>query len=181
MKNDILHFFTKFLVFQCNKGQTIKSPVTLQLLPIPSIIWIEISMDFIVGLPKSINKCIIMVVVYLLSKHAHFCALPRPFTPTLVAQVFLDHIFKLHGMLPSIVSDHDLNLTSTFWKEFFKFQRTQLIMSTTYHPQYDGQNLSGNFFFGNLLEVFCFGQTSPLGVMAPLVKMMVQYFLSYNH
>jgi hypothetical protein len=154
MKNDILHFFTKVLVFQCNKGQTINSPVTLQLLPISSTMWIEISMDFIVGLPKSINKCVIMVVVDLLSKHAHFCALPHPFTPTLVAQVFLDHIFKLHGMLPSIVSDHDLNLTSTFWKEFFKFQQTQLNMSTTYHPQYDGQNLSGNFFLETYLRCF---------------------------
>ena len=77
-------------------------------------------MDFIVGLPKVGNKLVIMVVVDRLSKYAHFCALPHPFTLTLVAQVFLDHIFKLHGMPTSIIYDHDPTFTSTFWKELFK-------------------------------------------------------------
>jgi hypothetical protein len=40
-------------VFQCNKGETVKDPDTLQPLPIPPSIWRDISMDFIVGLPKS--------------------------------------------------------------------------------------------------------------------------------
>jgi hypothetical protein len=96
--------------------------------------WKKISMDFLVGLPKSRNKSVIMLVVDRLSKYAHFCALPHPFTPVLVAQVFLDHIFKLHGMPTSIVSDRDPNFTSTFWQELSKLQGTQLNMSTTYHP-----------------------------------------------
>jgi hypothetical protein len=96
-------------------------------------------MEFIVGLPKAGNKSVIMVVVDRLSKYAHFCALPHPFTPTMVAQVFIDHIFKLHGMPTSIVSDRDPTFTNTFWKELFKLQGTQLNMSTTYHPQTDGQ------------------------------------------
>ena len=60
-------------------------------------------MDFIVGLLKVGNKSIIMVVVDFLSKNVHFCALPHPFTLTLVAQVVLDHTFKLHGIPTSIV------------------------------------------------------------------------------
>eukprot|EP00253_Pinus_taeda_P025117 PITA_25117 len=71
-------------------------------------------MDFITGLPKSGNKSVIMVVVDRLSKYAHFCALPHSFTPTLVAQLFMDQIFKLHGMPTSIVSDHDPIFTSNF-------------------------------------------------------------------
>jgi hypothetical protein len=63
----------------------------------------NISMDFIVGLPKSGNKSIIMVVVDHLSKYAHFCALQHPFKASMVAQVFMDNIFKLHGMPQSIV------------------------------------------------------------------------------
>jgi hypothetical protein len=77
-------------------------------------------MDFIVGLPKDGNKSVIMVVVDRLSKYAHFCPLPYPFTLTLIAQVFLDQIFKLHGMPTSIVYDHDPTFTNTFWKELFK-------------------------------------------------------------
>jgi len=45
---------------------------TLQLLPIPPTIWRDVSMDFIVGLPKSGNKSVIMVVVDHLSKYAEF-------------------------------------------------------------------------------------------------------------
>jgi hypothetical protein len=101
--------------------------------------WTDISMDFIVGLPKVGNNPAIMAVVDCLSKYAHFCALPHPFTPTLVAQVFLDHIFKLHGMPTSIVSDRDPTFTNTFWQELFKLQGTQMNMSTTYHPESDGQ------------------------------------------
>ena len=77
-------------------------------------------MDFIVGIPKDGNMSVIMVVVDCLSKYACFSALPHPFTPTLVAQVFLDQFFKLHGMPTSIVSDHDPTFTSTFWQELFK-------------------------------------------------------------
>jgi hypothetical protein len=91
-------------------------------------------MDFIVGLLKTGNKFVIMVVVDRLSKYAHFCALPHRFTSALVAQFFLDHIFKLHGMPTSIVSDHDPTFTSTFSQELFELHGTQLNMSTTYHP-----------------------------------------------
>jgi len=56
-----------------------------------------------------------MLVVDRLSKYAHFCTLPNPFTPALVAQYFMDQIFKLHGMPTSIVSDHDPVFISNFW------------------------------------------------------------------
>lgn len=67
-------------------------------------------MDFIVELPKSGNKLVIMDVVDRLSKYAHFCALQHPFKDSMVAQVFIDNIFKLHGMLYSIVINCDPNL-----------------------------------------------------------------------
>ena len=95
-------------------------------------------MDFIMGLPKSGNKSVIMVVVGRLSKYAHFCTLPHLFTLTLVPQSFMDEIFKLHGMPTSIVSDRDPIFTSNFWQELFRLQGTPLQLSTSYHPQTDG-------------------------------------------
>jgi hypothetical protein len=139
MKTNILHFVTKCEVCQHNKGETIKYSRALQPLPIPSSMWKDISMLFIVSLPEARNKSVIMVMVDHLSRYAHFCALPHPFTPALLAQVFLDHVFKFHGMLTSIVSNHDLNFTSIFCQEFLKLQGTQLNISTTYHPKSDGQ------------------------------------------
>jgi hypothetical protein len=116
MKQDIHKFVAECEVCQCNKGETVKSPGTLQPLPIPPDIWKDISMDFITGLPKSGNKSVIMVVVDRLSKYAHFCALHHPFTASTVAQIFMDQVFKLHGMPNSIVSDWDPTFTSNFWQ-----------------------------------------------------------------
>jgi hypothetical protein len=115
MKQDIRNFVLECNVCQHNKGETVKSPSTLQSLPIPPSIWKDISMDFITGLPKSGNKSVIMVVVDRLSKYAHLCALQHLFTTSTVVQIFMDQVFKLHGMPHSIVSDHDPTFTSNFW------------------------------------------------------------------
>ena len=56
MKQYVRNFVAECDVCQRNKGEIIKSPSTLQPLPIPTAIWREISMDFIVGLPESGNK-----------------------------------------------------------------------------------------------------------------------------
>ena len=40
----------------------------------------------------------------------------------------------------SIVSDRDPRFTTHFWKSFQKAIGTQLTMSTTFHPQTDGQS-----------------------------------------
>jgi hypothetical protein len=134
VKQDVHTFVAECEVCQLNKGETVIALGTLQPLPIPPTIWRYISMDFIVGLPKSGNKSVIMVVLYILSKYAHFCALQHPFTTTTVAQIFLDNIFKIHGMPNSIVSDRDPTFTSNFWKELFKLHGTQFHLNTAYHP-----------------------------------------------
>jgi hypothetical protein len=90
MKQDIHNFVVECDVCQRNKGKTINSLRTLQLLPIPPAIWRDVSMDFIIGLPKSRNKSIIMVVVDRLSKYAHLYSLQHPFTTSTVAQIFMD-------------------------------------------------------------------------------------------
>ena len=154
MKKDILTFVAECDVCQCHKGEIVNTPGTLQPLPIPASIWTEVSMDFITGLPKSGNKSVIMVVVDRLSKYAHFCALPHPFTPTLVAQYFMDQIFKLHGMPTSIVSNRDPIFTSNFWQELFRLQGTQLKLSTSYHPQTDGQTEAVNKCLETYLRCF---------------------------
>eukprot|EP00253_Pinus_taeda_P033854 PITA_33854 len=83
-------------------------------------------MDLITGLPMSGNKSMIMVVVDKIYKCAHFRALPHPFIPTLVAQSFIKQFFKLHGMMTSILSDHDPTFTIKFWQELLKLPNTQL-------------------------------------------------------
>jgi hypothetical protein len=96
-------------------------------------------MDFIYGLPSSHGKTSIFVVVDHLTKYAHFCPVSHPYTASTIVQFFVDNIVKLHGVPQSIVSDRDKIFTSNFWKELFRLQGTMLKMSTSYHPQTDGQ------------------------------------------
>lgn len=105
----------EYLVFQQNKVKTIKTLGLLQPLPIPSQRREEVSMDFIMGLPKSEGKSVIMVVVDRLTKHAHFCALSHPFKDSIVATAFMDIVQKLHGTPKIIVNDRDPIFTRTFW------------------------------------------------------------------
>lgn len=91
-------------------------------------------MDFIVGLPNCKGKSGIWVMVDRLLKYAHFVPMSHRYTASSVAQVFLEHIFKLHGMPSSIVSNRDPIFISAFWKEFFKLQNSKLCMSSGYQP-----------------------------------------------
>ena len=52
----------------------------------------------------------------------------------------MKNIVKLHGFSKTIVSDRDKVLTSQFWQHMFKLSGTTLKLSTTYHPQTDGQS-----------------------------------------
>ena len=114
MKKDIYGFVSECDVYQHNKGGLIRPLRTLHPLPIIASMWTYISMGFIVGFPKDGNKSIIMVVVDRLSKYVHLCALQHQFTPSMVAQLFIDKMFKLHGMPTSIVCDRDPTFTSKF-------------------------------------------------------------------
>jgi hypothetical protein len=115
LKTDVQRFVEECLVCQQNKVETIKTPGLLQPLAIPSQRWEEVSMDFIIGLPKSEGKSVIMVIVDRLTKYAHFCALSHPFKASTVATTFMEIVQKLHGSPKIIVSDRDPIFTGHFW------------------------------------------------------------------
>ncbi|RVW97716.1 Transposon Ty3-G Gag-Pol polyprotein [Vitis vinifera] len=127
--------------FVCQRFKPENKPYSglLQPLPVPEGVFTDITMDFIEGLPKSNGKTAIFVVVDRLTKYGHFMLLPHPYTTKMVAQVFLDSVYKLHGLPYSITCDRDPIFTSVFWQEFFKLQGVSLQLSTAYHPQTDGQ------------------------------------------
>ena len=93
----------------------------LQPLSIPNQRWEEVSMDFIIGLPKSEGKSVIMVVVDRLTKYVHFCALSHPFKESTIATTFMETFKKLHGYPNIIVSDRDPIFTGNFWTKLFSY------------------------------------------------------------
>ncbi|KAE8658923.1 hypothetical protein F3Y22_tig00116965pilonHSYRG00306 [Hibiscus syriacus] len=121
------------------KSSSLPPSGLLQPLPLPSLVFEGIPMDFITGLPLSQGKSVIMVVVDRLTKYGHFLALPPHFTSAIVANVFVSEVVCLHGIPVEIVPDRDTHFMTDFWCELHHLKGTTLAMSTTYHPQSDGQ------------------------------------------
>jgi hypothetical protein len=154
LKTNVQWFVAECLVFQKNKVETIKTPCLLQPLSIPSQHQEEVSMDFIIGLPNSEGKSVIMVIVDRLTKYAHFCALSHPFKASTVSTAFMEIVQKLHGSPKIIVSDRDSIFTGHFWTELFSCLGTQLAHSSSYHPQSDGQTEIVNKCLESYLHFF---------------------------
>lgn len=98
MKEEIRNYVVRCVMCQSAKSEALSPVGLLQPLPIPNQIWEDISMDFIGGLPKSEGRDTIFVVVDILSKHAHFCALTHPFSAKSVVKLFVQEIVRLHGV-----------------------------------------------------------------------------------
>ena len=99
-------------------------------------------------------KDVIFVVVDRCNKFVHFMPLAHPYTASKVAILFLQNVFKLHGLPSSIVSNRNPVFTSHFWQELMKSQGVQLAMSSAYHPPIDGQTEVVNKSLDHYLRAF---------------------------
>jgi hypothetical protein len=123
----------------------------------------------------SANPNCILVIVDKFTKFAHFLALKHSFTTIVVAKVFLDNVYTLHGMPDSIVSDCGKIFTSHLWKELFSLARELLWMISAYHPQFDGQTERVSQCLETFLRSFyqCLSQiVAPLAVSC---RVLVHY------
>lgn len=154
MKHDMKNFVSQCSVCQQAKSERVAYPGLLSPLPVPEGAWQVVTLDFIEGLPKSASYNSILVVVDKMSRYAHFLPLTNPFTAFQVAMVYMNNVFKLHGLPTAMVSDRDRVFTSTVWQELFKLTGTQLRMSTAYHPQTDGQTERVNQCLETYLRCF---------------------------
>jgi hypothetical protein len=92
-------------------------------------------MDFIVGLPRTPKgHDSIWVIVDRLTKVAHFIAVRNDYRVERLADLYIEHILRLHGAPTSIVSDRGMQYVSKFWKSLHKAIGTRLDYSTAYHP-----------------------------------------------
>ncbi|GKA91848.1 ty3-gypsy retrotransposon protein [Tanacetum coccineum] len=118
------------------KSFTLSPSGLLQPLLILDSIWEDISIYFIIGLPKSKGYEALLVVVDRLLKYCHFIPLKNPFTSRSLAEVFLTEVIRLHGIPKSVLSDHDPLFLSTFWKEIFSLQGSKLKFSSVVLAQH---------------------------------------------
>ena len=96
-------------------------------------------MDFVTGLPRSLKGHeAIWVIVNKMTKTTHFISVKMTYSLDQLAQIYIDEIVSLHGVLASIMFDRDPRFTSKFWESLHKALGTNLSFSTTFHPQTDG-------------------------------------------
>lgn len=159
MESHIQDWVSNCFVCQQAKAERVPYPGLLQPLEVPEGAWQVVTLDFFEGLPSSSNHNCILVIVDKFSKYAHFIRLKHPFSALEVAKVYMNEVYKLHGMPQAMISDRNRIFTSQLWKELFKLSRTDLRMSSAYHPQSDGQTERVNQSVEAYLH--CFTQSNP--------------------
>ena len=127
---------------ECQQNKTSRHPPYGLSSPLELLyaLWQSIAMDFIMELPISDGCDQLWVVIDRFTKMAHFLPLRKEGKAAAnLAVIFAREIWKYHGLPTDIVSDRDSRFTSETWKEFLRLLGIQPRMSTTFHPQTDGQ------------------------------------------
>jgi len=140
----------------CQRYKNQSKALAGKLMPnaIPEKPWSHILADFITKLPLAQGYNTILVVCDCFSKMAHFIATTEKMLVEGLAKLFQDHIWKLHGLPESIISDRGVQFAAGMIKKLNNLLGIQTKLSMAYHPQTDGQMERINQELEQYLRVF---------------------------
>nr|GEV54483.1 putative reverse transcriptase domain-containing protein [Tanacetum cinerariifolium] len=141
MKAEIATYVGKCMTYAKVKAEYMKLSGLLIQPKIPQWKWENITMDFVTKLPKTATgQDMIWVIVDRLTKSTHFLPTKENDSMEKLMRQYLKEVVSKHGVSVSIISDQDGRFVSQFWQSLQESFGTQLDMSTTYHPEIDGQS-----------------------------------------
>jgi hypothetical protein len=153
MKRDVAEYVALCDTCQRVKAEHQRPAGLLQPLKVPEGKWEEISMDFIVGLPRTQGgHDYIWVIVDRFTKVAHFIPVKTTYTGARLAEMYMAQIVCLHGVPKKIVSNRGTQFTSRFSEKLHESMDTHLNFSSAYHPQTDGQTECTNQILEDMLR-----------------------------
>jgi len=124
---------------QRNKNRTTAPAGKLMLNEVPEKPWMHIMVDFITKLPLAQEYDAILVVCNRLTKMAHFVLTTEKTSAEGLTRLFRDHVWKLHGLPESIISDRGAQFVANLMRELNQILGIETKLSMVFHPQMDGQ------------------------------------------
>ena len=145
LKQDIASYVAGCDACQRNKSAHIKPAGPLKPLPIPDGKWDVVSVDFVVQLPKTKSGYdAICVFVDKLTKMVHLCPTTTDIGAEGTAKLFMQNVWRLHGLPHTLISDRGTQFTSKLFSEVCAHLGVQQALSSAFHPQSDGQTERAN-------------------------------------
>lgn len=140
MKDQIASYVGGCDACQRNKSAHIKPAGPLKPLPIPDGKWDVVTVDFVVQLPKTKSDYdAICVFVDKLTKMVHLCPTKTDVGAEDTAKLFMQNVWRLHGLPHTLISDRGTQFTSKLFKQVCELLGVQQALSSAFHPQSDGQ------------------------------------------
>uniref|UniRef100_A0A803U1T3 Gypsy retrotransposon integrase-like protein 1 n=1 Tax=Anolis carolinensis TaxID=28377 RepID=A0A803U1T3_ANOCA len=138
MRKDIKNHIVQCDDCARNKSGGGKPMGLLQTVAEPTRPWECVAMDFVGELPVSKGHRYIWTVLDLFSKQAHFIALTKLPSAEKLAELYINHIYKLHGCPSRVVSDRGVQFTAKFWEKFLEMLGAERSLSSAFHPMTNG-------------------------------------------
>ncbi|KAK3274213.1 hypothetical protein CYMTET_17590 [Cymbomonas tetramitiformis] len=123
---------------------------------IPNRPWQDVAVDFVTGLPVSERgNDAFVAFTCKLTKMVH--VVPMNFgdsSAAVVARIYFDSVWRLHGAPMKIVSDRDPRFQDAFWQELMRLMGVKVARTTPYNPRSDGQAEHSNRVIEDMLRSF---------------------------
>jgi hypothetical protein len=132
-----------------------QTAATLYPLPVPPKPWHTIGLDYLTHLLESNGFNSVLIVVEHLTRMAHFLPCTKTVNGEETATLFLQRVYRLHGLPRVRVGDRDPKFVSGFSQTLWRRLGTRLNMSSSRHLETDGLTERVNRTFQQFLRCFC--------------------------